>query len=127
MKKLDGRTRAGKRAAKFTGLEAGDWGYSYADRAKVTEANAHLNKMLKAHIEDISICKQIGGDHYIQKNIQPWAAMEAWMTPEQFAGFLRGNAIKYLARADDKGGIEDIKKAQHYIEKLVEFMEGCAH
>jgi hypothetical protein len=31
-----------------------------------------------------------------------------------------GNAIKYLARCDVKGGIDDIKKARHYIDKLVE-------
>lgn len=63
---------------------------------------------------------QIGGDHYRTKAIQPWDAMEAWMSEEQFRGFLRGNAIKYLARCDDKGGIEDLKKAGHYIAKLTE-------
>jgi len=63
---------------------------------------------------------QIGGDHYKSMGVQPWKAMESWMTPEQFAGFLRGNAIKYLARCDVKGGIDDIKKARHYIDKLVE-------
>jgi hypothetical protein len=63
---------------------------------------------------------QIGGDHYKNMGVQPWKAMESWMTPEQFAGFLRGNAIKYLARCDVKGGIDDIKKARHYIDKLVE-------
>ena len=66
---------------------------------------------------------QIGGAHYVSKTIQPWAAMESWFSPEQFAGFLRGNAIKYLARCDDKGGIEDLKKAQHYLAKLSEFKE----
>ena len=66
--------------------------------------------------------QQIGGGHYIDKKIQLWAAMEAWMPPEQFKGFLRGNAIKYLARCDDKGGIEDVLKARHYINKLIEVM-----
>lgn len=64
--------------------------------------------------------KQVGGEHYTSKRIQPWAAMEAWMTPEQFGGFLRGNAIKYLARCDEKGGLEDLMKAKHYLEKLIE-------
>jgi len=45
--------------------------------------------------------KQVGGTHY-QKAIQPWDAMEAWMSREQFIGYLRGNAIKYLARCDCK-------------------------
>jgi len=63
--------------------------------------------------------KQVGGTHY-QKTIQPWDAMEAWMSREQFIGYLRGNAIKYLARCDDKGGLEDLQKAQHYLAKLIE-------
>ena len=63
---------------------------------------------------------QIGGTHYSSKAVQPWHAMEAWMSPEQFAGFLRGNAIKYLARCDDKGGVEDLRKARHYLDRLIE-------
>jgi hypothetical protein len=66
---------------------------------------------------------QIGGNHYTSKTVQPWAAMESWMTKEQFSGFLRGNSIKYLARCDDKGGIEDLKKARHYLDKLIEINE----
>lgn len=68
--------------------------------------------------------QQIGGEHYTSKRIQPWAAMDAWMTQEEFKGFLRGNAIKYLARCNDKGGLEDVLKARHYINKLIEVMNG---
>ena len=63
---------------------------------------------------------QVGGTHYASKPIQPWDAMRAWMTPEQFEGFLRGNAIKYLARYPDKGGVEDLRKARHYLDALIE-------
>lgn len=66
---------------------------------------------------------QIGGDHYARHAIQPWDAMQQWMTPDQFAGFLRGNAIKYLARAGSKGPArEDVAKARHYLDKLLEVM-----
>lgn len=64
--------------------------------------------------------RQIGGSHYQQVEIQPWDAMAAWMTKEEFVGFLKGNAIKYLARANLKGGAEDIRKARHYLDKLIE-------
>lgn len=67
--------------------------------------------------------KQVGGDHYLRMDIQPWVAMEAWMTPEQYVGFLRGNALKYLARCDAKGGLDDIRKAHHYLTELIEFSE----
>lgn len=67
---------------------------------------------------------QIGGDHYKEMAVQPWAAMESWMTPEEFAGFLRGNVIKYVARAGKKGDeVQDLKKALHYLEKLVSVKE----
>lgn len=49
-----------------------------------------------------------GGTHYKSKTVQPWQAMEAWFTPSQFIGFLRGNTLKYIARCEDKGGLEDL-------------------
>ena len=64
--------------------------------------------------------KQVGGDHYVGKAVQPWEAMEAWMPREAFIGFLEGNVIKYLARWRGKGGLQDLHKAAHYLDKLVE-------
>ena len=66
---------------------------------------------------------QVGGDHYKSKKVQPWDAMESWMSPEQFEGFLRGNVIKYIARYKDKDGLRDVQKARHYLEKLIECLE----
>lgn len=39
---------------------------------------------------------------------------------EQFKGFLRGNALKYLIRYEQKGGADDLFKAMDYIERLVD-------
>jgi hypothetical protein len=64
--------------------------------------------------------EQVAGDHYLLKSIQPWEAMESWMTEDQFKGFLLGNVIKYIARFQDKGGRIDLEKAQHYLDKLLE-------
>jgi hypothetical protein len=69
---------------------------------------------------------QVGGDHYVELAVQPWEAMRAWMSPAQYRGFLRGNAIKYLARGGAKGGFaagteqEDYEKAMHYLAELIE-------
>ena len=63
---------------------------------------------------------QLGGEHYTSKDIQPWEAMQAWMTEEQFKGFLQGNVIKYIARFQDKGGVLDLQKCKHYLDKLIE-------
>jgi hypothetical protein len=63
---------------------------------------------------------QVGGEHYTNKEIQPWDAMESWMPESEFNGFLWGNAIKYLARWPEKGGRNDLLKCRHYIDKLLE-------
>jgi Mor family transcriptional regulator len=85
------------------------------------------NKVYQSIAKNASTSKandvQYGGDHYMALGVQPWDAMEAWMSPEAFAGFLRGNAIKYLARTEKKGGVEDLKKARHYLDKLIELVE----
>ena len=65
---------------------------------------------------------QVGGDHYTALNVQPWDAMESWMSAEEFAGFLRGNIIKYIAR--DKNGTEDLEKARHYLDRLIAHQKG---
>ena len=98
-----------------------------ADEAQVLDQDAanlayqaSLGRKQRFEPSSLASAQQYGGDHYVNMGVQPWVAMESWMTPEQFAGFLRGNAIKYLARCDVKGGIDDIKKARHYIDKLVE-------
>jgi hypothetical protein len=58
--------------------------------------------------------KQVGGDHYL-KAIQPWDFIIA-----NDIGYLEGNIIKYISRYKEKGGVVDLYKAQHYLDKLVE-------
>jgi hypothetical protein len=64
--------------------------------------------------------KQVGGAHYKDMPMQPWAVMEAVLTPEEFRGFLKGNVIKYAMRAGHKPGSDDGGKALHYKQKLAE-------
>ncbi len=63
---------------------------------------------------------QLGGNHYTSKDIQPWDAMQSWMTEDQYRGYLIGNVIKYIARFQDKGGVLDLQKCKHYLDKLIE-------
>ena len=67
--------------------------------------------------------RQVGGSHYRDMQIQPWAAMEAWMTPEELRGYHKATAIAYLARERQKGGDDDIRKASHHLVKLCELMD----
>ena len=66
---------------------------------------------------------QVGGSHYKDMAIQPWQAMEAWLTPEEYRGYHKGVAIAYLARERDKGGLDDIKKTIHHLQRLVEMVQ----
>lgn len=58
---------------------------------------------------------QVGGTHYKDKDIQPWDAIHAWGL-----GFFSGNVVKYVARHHQKGGVDDLRKARHYLDKLIE-------
>mgnify|MGYP003147088232 FL=1 len=59
--------------------------------------------------------KQIGGSHYLKFKIQPSEFANKNNLP-----FAEGNAIKYICRHKDKGGKEDLKKAKHYIDMIIE-------
>lgn len=66
--------------------------------------------------------RQEGGNHYKQfGKLQPWDIIIHFG-----CDFLTGNAIKYLLRWPHKGKIEDLKKAKHYIDKLIETEEARA-
>lgn len=59
--------------------------------------------------------EQVGGQHYVSKAIQPWDYIVS-----NKMGYLEGNIIKYVSRYKEKGGLEDLIKAAHYLEKLIE-------
>jgi len=60
----------------------------------------------------------INPDHYKGGGIETIDYLRAKLTPEEFRGFLKGNAMKYLSRANAKGGEEDYKKAAWYTSML---------
>ena len=62
-----------------------------------------------------SLEKQVGGKHYKNFRIQP-----AQFINENKLLFAEGNAIKYICRHSFKGKEEDIKKAIHYLEMILE-------
>lgn len=62
--------------------------------------------------------KQVGGDHY-KMPIQPVEFIE-----KNNLGFCVGNCIKYLCRYKGKNGKQDLEKARHYIDLLLELEYG---
>lgn len=59
--------------------------------------------------------KQVGGSHYNTKPIQPWDYIAA-----NGLGFFEGSIVKYVSRWREKGGIKDLEKARHFLDKLIE-------
>lgn len=62
---------------------------------------------------------QHGGNHYKQfKGLEPWDVITYWGL-----GYLDGTALKYIARWKHKNGIEDLRKAIHFLQKTIEVEE----
>lgn len=63
--------------------------------------------------------RQVGGEHYLKYGgIQPWDVWLHWnLNPFQ------AMAIKYIVRYRDKNGVQDLEKAKHYLDKLIEVEE----
>lgn len=61
--------------------------------------------------------------HYCRGGIECIDAIRASMSKEAFAGYCKGNAIKYLWRYEAKGGVESLRKAQVYLGWLIDTEE----
>lgn len=61
---------------------------------------------------------QVGGEHYKAQTIQPIQYIM-----ENELDFCEGNIVKYVTRWKFKGGLQDLKKARHYLDFLIERQE----
>jgi len=60
--------------------------------------------------------KQVGGEHYKNLGIQPIEYMLA-----NNLGYVEGAVVKYVSRWRDKGGVEDLEKAAHLLDILIQY------
>ena len=58
---------------------------------------------------------QVSGDHYKKLPIEPWDYVF-----KNHLDYFQGSIIKYITRWRDKGGIDDLRKAKHFLEKYIE-------
>lgn len=65
--------------------------------------------------ESSAFDRQEGGNHYKNCPIQPVEYIEA-----NGLGFCAGNVVKYVTRYKAKNGVEDLRKARHYLDLLIE-------
>ena len=59
---------------------------------------------------------QIGGNHYQQLAIQPVEYIH-----KNNLSYNQGNVVKYITRYKDKNGLQDLQKAKHYIDLIIQF------
>ena len=61
--------------------------------------------------------------HYTSGKIEVIRIMEDQLTDEEYRGYIKGQVIKYVTRERHKNGLEDLKKAAWYLNRLIQKME----
>ncbi len=87
---------------------------SYMNIMKEIEENEQAGKEAYANVNMVD-----NPPHYNQAGIECLDAIEA-ATGEGYEFYLQGNILKYLWRYRYKNGLEDLKKAEFYLKRLIE-------
>lgn len=66
--------------------------------------------------ERAALTTQVGGNHYKDMPIQPVEYIH-----KNALGYFEGCVIKYVSRWRKKNGVEDLRKARHFLDLLIEF------
>ena len=66
-------------------------------------------------MEGYTLMNTISPDYYQRGNIEVTDFII-----DQSMSFLEGNVVKYITRYKEKSGIEDLRKARWYLEKMIE-------
>ena len=61
--------------------------------------------------------------HYMSGKIEVISIMEDQLTDEEYRGYIKGQVIKYVTRERHKNGLEDLKKAAWYLNRLIKRLE----
>lgn len=111
----------------YTADHMGKWrvsvcnGLNTTNRVVLWQRTPSLNDQY-AEIEKVRQSQwsvQVGGNHYKSMKIQP-----AQFALENKLDYCQANAIKYICRHEHKNGKEDLEKAKHYIDLLIEHHYG---
>lgn len=110
-----------------TGTRVGESGVLVVDHVSiglvgVDTGQRHDGLHSRAEFQEVedgsmmALGEQVGGDHYKDMKIQPFEYALANEIP-----YVEGTIIKYVSRWRKKGGLEDLKKARHALDVLIEF------
>lgn len=98
------------------GLHAGGW--YFGGSGKLDHNIVAYQIVEPCTVEDNPLNKQEGGKHYKDMAIQPVEFVHKNNIP-----YIEGCVIKYVCRWKKKNGVEDLKKAKHFLELLIEMEE----
>ena len=82
-----------------------------------------LTKALRANGMDAQHDPVNHPSHYTDGEIECIDALESALGVEGFRGYCIGNAMKYLWRYRDKGGLQDLSKSEWYLARAKQHME----
>lgn len=90
----------------------------------------HIDKIMQGILdtkEDNKEEKVNHPSHYNFTKMETLDIIDNFSTHEEYVGFLKGNVIKYLHRYSHKNGVEDLRKASWYLNKLIEVEGGISN
>lgn len=99
-----------------TGVKYSDY---VSEEARLAYEKSKAGGAIKVGKADVPI-SNINPSHYRQNGIELIDFMESRMSTAQMEGFLQGNILKYLTRYKLKNGVEDLRKAEWYLHRLIE-------
>ena len=74
--------------------------------------------------DSINFDPVINPEHYTSGSLECIDWIEAEMTNEEFAGYLKGNIFKYIWRHENKGHpVQDLSKARWYLDRLINLLK----
>lgn len=76
-----------------------------------------------ANLENVKVDMVNHPSHYTSGKIEVIEIMEDQMTDEEYRGYVKGQVIKYITRERHKNGLEDLKKAAWYLNRLIKRLE----
>ena len=76
-----------------------------------------------ANLENATVDVVNHPSHYTSGKIEVIRIMEDQLTDEEYRGYIKGQVIKYVTRERHKNGLEDLKKAAWYLNRLIKRLE----
>lgn len=76
-----------------------------------------------ANVENLKVDAVQHPMHYNSGRIEVIDIIKDQLTPEEFRGYIKGNVIKYITRERLKNGVEDLRKAEKYLQMYLERLE----